>query len=438
VRLGAWLLSKGKITEDQLQRALQHQEFFGGRIGTSLIKLGYVDEDTLGEYLADVSGAPYASPARLDSLTAEVLALVPARLAAQYRVIPIGAEGRRLRLAMRDPKDLIALDEIAFLTGMSIEPSVATEFRIQQALERYYQVASSPVVQVTGASPVPRSATPAEATVAAPAKPPNRHEVGLDGLPLDADPDTPGSLVADAIRGLPREVGPSDDAAPPTSLQQWRIAQREIPDEIPETPGPPSRTVYATGPAAVATLAAPAALAEAAPSPSAIVEAAPETSLEASSRRLQRAETRDEIFEVLLDFASAHFRRSALFVAHSDRVSGWGGRGPGIDSTRVRQVQVALDRPSLFSLVRSGADHYYGPVNDQPANTRLFLDLGFPAPERALLVPLLIKERPTVVLYADNAADLATAPDIQTLRRLLAKASLALEILILKNKIVSR
>jgi hypothetical protein len=55
-----------------------------------------------------------------------------------------------------------------------------------------------------------------------------------------------------------------------------------------------------------------------------------------------------------------------------------------------------------------------------------------------LLVPLLIKDRPTVILYADNAADLATTPDIPTLRRLLAKASLALEILILKNKIASR
>ncbi len=436
MRLGAWLLSKGKITEDQLGRALQHQQFFGGRIGTSLIKLGYIDEDTLGEYLSDVSGAPYASPARLDRLTAELLALVPARLAAQYRVIPIGAEGRRLRLAMRDPKDLIALDEIAFLTGMSIEPSVSTEFRIQQALERYYQVASSPVVPVTGAAPVPRSAVPAAAAAAAPAQ--DRPEVGLDGLPFDAEPDALGSQLAPGAPELPEEAVGSDGAVPPTSLQQWRIAQREIPDEIPEPEAPSPRVVYATGPAAAAALAGPAERVEAAPPPPEVVEAPSETSLEASSRRLQKAETRDEIFEVLLDFASAHFRRSALFVVHSDRVSGWGGRGPGIDSARVRQVQVGLDRPSLFGLIRSGAEHYYGPVSDQPANTRLFLDLGFPAPERAVLVPLLIKDRPTVILYADNAADLATTPDIPTVRRLLAKASLALEILILKNKIASR
>ena len=191
MRLGAWLLNKGKISEDQLQRALQHQKFFGGRIGSSFIKLGYIDEDTLGDFLADVSGVPYASPARLDSVPPEVLALVPARLAAQYRVIPIAIEGRRLRLAMRDPKDLIALDEIAFLTGMTIEPSVATEFRVQKALQRYYQVTTgAPTIAVT----MPTSALRPE--IAAGISAPEGGEVGLDGYPMDADADR-------AARALP-------------------------------------------------------------------------------------------------------------------------------------------------------------------------------------------------------------------------------------------
>ena len=90
-----------------------------------------------------------------------------------------------------------------------------------------------------------------------------------------------------------------------------RIAQREIPDEMPGPEGPSPRAVYATGPAAAAALSEPA---ETALTPPVAVEPAPETSIETSSRRLQKAETRDEIFEVLLDFASAHFRRSALFV----------------------------------------------------------------------------------------------------------------------------
>src|SRR5712691_6140384 len=140
MKLGDWLVGKGKITEDQLARALGDQGFFGGRLGNSLIKLGFLDEDTLGEYLADVSHSRYAPPQRLESVPREVIAAVPARLAARYRIVPIAIVGRKLHLAMRDPKDLIALDEIAFLTGLTIEPYVATEFRIVKAIERYYGI----------------------------------------------------------------------------------------------------------------------------------------------------------------------------------------------------------------------------------------------------------------------------------------------------------
>ncbi|HZN03202.1 MAG TPA: hypothetical protein VFD06_06400, partial [Candidatus Polarisedimenticolia bacterium] len=151
----------------------------------------------------------------------------------------------------------------------------------------------------------------------------------------------------------------------------------------------------------------------------------------------QRAETRDDVFAVILDFVAARFRRTALFVVQGDRVTGWSGRGDGIEPIRVRQVSVPLDRPSLFAFFRGGADDYQGPVSDLPANTRFYLDLGCPAPERALLLPLRIKDRPAVILYADNAGERGPSPDIATLRRLLAKASLALEILILKTKILT-
>ena len=140
MKLGDWLVSKGKITADQLARALHDQSFFGERLGTSLIKLGFVDEDTLGEYLADISRTRYAPAQQLENIRPEVIATVPPKLAAKYRIVPIAIQGRKLHLAMRDPKDLIALDEIAFLTGLSIEPYVATEGRLVRAIERYYQI----------------------------------------------------------------------------------------------------------------------------------------------------------------------------------------------------------------------------------------------------------------------------------------------------------
>jgi hypothetical protein len=452
VRLGAWLIGRRRITEDQLQRALQHQSFFGGRLGTSLIKLGYIDEDILGAYLSDVAGTPYAPPSRLEDIPPEVIALVPARLAAQYRVVPIGVEGRRLRLAMRDPKDLIALDEIAFLTGMSIEPYVATDFRIQKALHRYFQV-SAGTQPLPVATPAKQpAATPATTAPASPAEPVpgTPPDIGLDGRPLDTDDDP-------ALAGV---------AGAPSSLEQWRMAQDEIPEDLPEAEpawsAPPAASSKPGGVAAAAAEPRPEVLTEVLtetrleprprplppPRPAGVpassrpaslpgTAAGDGSNLEAAALRLQRAETRDDVFAVMLDFMAARFQRTALFIVQGDRVLGWSGRGDGLDPARIRQVVVSLDRPSIFSFFRSGTDEYEGPIPDQPANTRFFLDLGFPAPAKALLLPLRIKDRPAVILYADNAADSRPVADLAGLRRLVAKAALALEILILKTKILT-
>ncbi|HYV17802.1 MAG TPA: hypothetical protein VFC25_02090 [Verrucomicrobiae bacterium] len=460
MKLGSWLLSRGKINEDQLQRALQHQQFFGGRLGSSLIKLGHIDEDVLGAYLSDVAGAPYAPPARLDAVPPEVVALVPARLASQYRVVPLELEGRRLRLAMRDPKDLIALDEIAFLTGMMIEPYVATDFRIQQALQRYYQVSPGPeALPVAPAAalavppPAPRRPEPPAAKTETPSGP---APLGFDGFPLDADPGP--ILTPPPLPGASPSAG-ARDASPPTSLEQWRQAQDDIPEEIPEpdprwamppaplpppgpavraialAPAPAPEPIVRTAPLPILTPVVPAS--SIAPPPSPGDSPADAANLEAAALRLQRAETRDDVFAVILDFVAARFQRSALFVVQGDRVTGWSGRGDGIEPIRVRQVTVSLDRPSLFSFFRGGADFYQGPVADQPANTRFYLDLGCPPPARALLLPLRIKDRPAVILYADNGSDPGAGFDAAPLRRLLAKASLALEILILRTKILT-
>jgi hypothetical protein len=459
LRLGAWLLSKGKITDEQLQRALQHQSFFGGRLGSSLIKLGYIDEDVLGAYLSDVAGTPYAPPSMLERIAPETLAVVPGRLAAQYRVVPLSVEGRRLRLAMRDPKDLIALDEIAFLTGLTIEPYVATEFRMQQALQRFYQVEGGakvlPVAEGAAAQsgvsarPAPSQQAPRSRT----SGPTPGRDIGLDGFPLDLSPDE----ITSPLPALSPEDMLETDDAPPTSLQQWRMAQQEIPDELPE-PLPPARLATETASAAAAIAAAPAApVPAAAPAPWAerapAVEALPKpvipaaappaapaavpVTLEAIAERLRQAQTRDEVFAAVLDYAAGRFQRCALFVVQPDRLLGWSGTGEGIDPARVRQVTVPLDRPSLFGFFRGGADFYFGPVSDLPATTRFYQDLGCAAPARALLLPLTIKERPMVILYADDGSERGGSPDIPSARRLLAKAALALEILILRNKITS-
>ncbi len=449
MRLGAWLLSKEKITEEQLTRALQDKAFYGGRLGTSLIKLGFISEDVLGEFLSHASGIRYASWERMESVPTAVIATVPARLAAQYRIIPIAVEGRRLHLAMRDPRDLIALDEIAFLTGLAIEPYVATEFRILQALELHYQVKveSKATIPVADAAYRP-AATPAPPLKVASAPAKQEPQLGLDGRPLDA----PAEPVETGTPPAPRRA----EGHYPTSMGAWREIQEDLPDELPEplrTAAPPieaprSAASTATAPllAAPATAVVAAAQQRAAmpspgrtttpiPKPVPSPAAASSDTMEGLADRLRSAETRDEIFDALLEFTSFKFRRCALFVIQQGRVVGWSGRGEGIDPNRIRNVTVGFDLPSMFIFFRTGGVYYFGPVPELPANVRFYSDLGCPPPARVLLMPLKIKERPAVILYADNHDDPAGTPDIPVLRRALHKTSLALEILILKSKI---
>jgi hypothetical protein len=433
LKLGDWLISKGKITIEQLSRGLQDQTFFGGRLGHSLMKLGYVDEDTLGAFLADVSGTPYAPASRLENIPPEVIAAVPSQLAGQYRIVPMSIESRRLHLAMRDPLDLIALDEIAFLTGLAIRPYVATEFRIHAALERYYQVALG-----TRAIPVSGGAPSGPAPERRPSPPPPQQpkgNLGLDGYPLDADPDDIDQPFTTARSTRPSAMqGPTEPL--PASMEEWRMAREEIPDSLPEpvrpaaaprasqAPQDAQRTLHVVSPAAAPAPAPPPGVATPAPT------------IEALSARLRAAETREEVFDALLDFTAPRFQRCALFIAQPNRVLGWNGRGEGLSTIRIRNVTVGFDRPSLFVFFRKGGDYYYGPVPDLPANARFYLDLGCPPPARVLLLPLTIKDRPAVLLYADQSSDAHPPPDVPLLRRAMRKAALALEILILKNKIM--
>ncbi|MBI4169972.1 MAG: hypothetical protein HY510_08550 [Acidobacteria bacterium] len=431
MKLGDWLIQKKKITEEQLARALQDQAFFGERLGHSLSKLGFIDEDTLGEYLAEMSRTRFAPARRLESIPPEVIAAVPARLAAKYRIVPIAIEARKLHLAMRDPKDLLAIDEIAFLTGLPIEPYVATEFQIVRAIERYYQIkVGTKTIPVAGASQEPaRTQAALRGQGSAPAPPRAAGpEIGLDGLPLDADPadlDQP-FLTSPSSPPPPREAeGPI-----PVSLEEWRLSQKsEAEPRDPAAPPPAAPTA----PRGVAPPAAAAGAPAAAPRP--VPSPGPAT-MEAVSRRLRESETRDEVFDAILDFTAARFRRAALFVVQQDRVIGWSGRGDGLFPSRIRNVIVPLDRPSLFVFFRSGGDYFYGPVPDLPANAKFYLDLGCPPPARVLLIPLTIMERTAVILYADDGPDASRVPEIQLYRRLLQKAALALEVLILRNKIM--
>lgn len=139
-RLGEMLLKVGTLTRRQLEQVLSAQAVYGGKLGTNLVEMGLVDEEELSYTLSEQMGVPCLEAWQLDDLPNSLLAIVPYDLAERCRVVPVALEGKRLTLAMANPSDFKALEEIAFVTGMVIMPRVCPELRLSFALERYYGI----------------------------------------------------------------------------------------------------------------------------------------------------------------------------------------------------------------------------------------------------------------------------------------------------------
>jgi len=141
-RLGELLVRNQLITDDQLKRALDEQKKEGTRLGAALIKLGYIQEADLATFLSKHYGVPSINLSEFDVEPA-VIETVPAEVAQKYQMIPINRAGATLIVAMADPSNIFAIDDIKFMTGYNVEVVVASEAAIKEAIDKYYDQSSS-------------------------------------------------------------------------------------------------------------------------------------------------------------------------------------------------------------------------------------------------------------------------------------------------------
>jgi type IV pilus assembly protein PilB len=136
-RLGELLVRENLISLQQLHKAQEEQRKTGGRIGSLLVKQGAIAEGDLTNFLSKQYGVPAISLTDFD-VDADVIKLVPRSIAEKHQVVPVNRAGSSLIIAMSDPSNIFAIDEIKFQTGYNVEPVVASEQAIREAIERYY------------------------------------------------------------------------------------------------------------------------------------------------------------------------------------------------------------------------------------------------------------------------------------------------------------
>src|SRR3984893_5155405 len=172
VRIGELLLKERRITPDQLHEALKVQKANGGKLGYNLVKMGFVKDEEITALLSKQYGVPSINLAQFE-IDPAVLKLVPAETAQKYQIVPLSRAGATLTLAMTDPTNVFAMDDIKFMTGYNVEPVVASETAVIEAIQRYYP---------TVAKAAAKAATKAAAAMTVVASGPSTLDAASKGL----------------------------------------------------------------------------------------------------------------------------------------------------------------------------------------------------------------------------------------------------------------
>lgn len=427
---GALLLRSGVLRQGDLAAAAALRERDGGSFGECLVRLGVIDEDALAEFYQRRLMITRVPDHRLVDVSARAMALVPADMAAEFRVIPVELDPEdHLVLAMADPADNHAVDEVSFFADRFVVRVVATETAIRDAIERHYGVrfTSPRAVDRVGAV-----ATPIAAPVAPPPKP------TLTSIPLKPGPATeaPGDRAPNPSPPPPEAKAPPPQKPSKQELEEQIVLLTNVkyndatPLPMPVPPPDDYQPDYLPQGDEPVLLTRPKSVPGERPKRDTLPGFAQITVPDPPLARLRAAHHRDEIAAAVLDYVALLMRRAAFFVMKKSILIGHDARGADLDVGTVRKVVINVEAPSLFRDVIASRLPYRGPLPETPANRAFAHALGGVSQE-VLVMPMAVRDRVIAVLFADGAA--MPLPDA-ALHATVREAGLAYERLILEAK----
>jgi MshEN domain len=369
---GALLLRSGIVRPEQVAEAHRLRQQDGGSFGECLVRIGAIDEEKLVDFYHKRLMIPRLDERKLlGKVAPAILHLVPADMAAEFRVIPVELDPENaLVLAMADPSDNHAVDEVTFFADRFVVRVVAGETAVRRAIEKHYGV---------------RFTSPLRAGAPPPAKPTveQLEEQIVLLTRVKRSEETP----------LPIPMPPPDEYkpqyAPDEPILLTRPKERERRDTLPGLTAP-----------------------------------VPDPPLQ----ELRTIMRRDGIGTVVLDYVAKLSRRVIMFVIQKELLIGRDARGE--DLGMLSELGIDIAAPSIFRDVISSRLPYRGPLPDTPVNRAFAQALGGVGAE-VLLMPITVRERIIAVLFADQPTQ--PLPDA-ALHATTREAGLAYERLILEGK----
>jgi hypothetical protein len=376
-RLGDMLVEERLCSMAQIEEALETQVVHGGRLGTNLVELGFLQEKDLARMLGKQHNVAYAVGDMQPDPAA--MAFADNRFFDDHDLLPMRVDATRLTVAVMDPRRIDALDQLGFKAGKRVVPVVVPEFRMSQLLRRYCKAF--------------RNLRPIDMNTLRPSKQAQEAEAqAARGDELISEEEF-AKLYAKAAGG----------------------EDEEIIEGIALEPEP-------TAPHASPGVAAPAG-----------PHVEPLSFAEAQAL-LSKSEDREDVARNVLRFAVSKFKRALLLSVQGDLVTGWHGAGQGVHERAVRRIGVSLREANSFRLVRDTKSHYVGALKRGPGTAVFFKMLGGGFPTSAVMMPLLVRGKLVHILYVDQGPDQLTPPDIGELLILSQAVGRSYEAMIRKRK----
>jgi hypothetical protein len=395
MKLGEILVEQGTISEIQLRKALNAQLVYGGHLGTCLIELGYVTEAQLGKVLSDVYKVPFASVDRFRDIPLSVTQLLPVKLVEKHNAVPFERQHKKVSIAMIDPTNIHAIDEMSFAAGCKAVPWVAPEVRIAQAMEQYYGIqrrqryilVCNELDHVRSAKKERAAAKDTQAkrneaigkapSKAEPAQPPR---VAVTDPPLPTIDSTAVDMCPAAARAGARAASPID----------WTAAQED-------TAWSPERGI---------------------------------------ADLLCAAECMEAVTEAILDYTSRSLARCMLLTVKSTTAVVRSWRGFRLDRAAASKLGFCVTEEPVFQLF-VGDGYYRGPLPEGARYREIYDSLAVASPLEILMIPVYLEDRLVAVLYGDGGTDGRIEGETEDYRRLVRKLAVALNIIILKKRLRS-
>lgn len=424
--LGDYLLKDGLITEEDLEEALQYQVIYGGRLGTNLLEMGLIDDDELTAALSKVLGTPAVDPEDLKNIPADVIKLIPEDMANQFRCFPVKVEGRRLFLVMEQPNNLQAIDEISFKTGLIVKPLITPEVRFIAAIERYYNISRQIRYVDTGQEygkkkRVRNRKKKAPELKSAPAEKAAELEIPLAEHSLDESVVEEPSPAAETLT----EEAPPQEISFEDAVEIGRGAAASV-----SLPSVDSRAVEDDALEELEEMEELEELNEDSFLPATLEG----YTFDKVSELLAIAEDREEIADLIIGYLANRYERSALFLVRGAQANGWRAMSAKEHVADFHDLEIPFDEPSVLKTVTESRSFYLGQISRTLFNSMIFQAFGGQLPDSALLMPLVMMGRVVCVAYVDSkGVDLSQ--QVGDLQKITNKASMAFEILVLKNKI---